>query len=139
MDQPRVSCPAKTARQVGQENLSKPVISAALSERQKARSERVELTGDMVIEELRRALRARCPRHRRKIFSSPVETWVDPRGIFAADRAARARPPAGRGFSIPEVHGPAAARAKRFPRAGRRPRTSLGYPPAGLPLDFVGY
>ncbi len=63
---------AKTARQVGQENLSKPVISAALSERQKARSERVELTGDMVIEELRRALRARCPRHRRKIFSSRV-------------------------------------------------------------------
>jgi phage terminase small subunit len=46
----RAGYSAKTARQVGQENLSKPVISAALSERQKARSERVELTGDMVIE-----------------------------------------------------------------------------------------
>jgi phage terminase small subunit len=44
---------ARTAAEIGRQNLRKLEISAALSERQKARAERAELTADMVIEELR--------------------------------------------------------------------------------------
>lgn len=42
----------KTARAIGQENLTKPDIQAAISAAQEARSIRTEITQDMVLEEL---------------------------------------------------------------------------------------
>lgn len=42
----------KTARQIGEENLSKPVIAQAVREAQAKRSERTEITQDMVLQEL---------------------------------------------------------------------------------------
>ena len=42
----------KTARQVGAENLTKPVIGAAIQEAQAKRSERTEITQDRVLREL---------------------------------------------------------------------------------------
>ena len=42
----------KTARQMGAQNLSKPVIQAAIEEAFQARSERTELTQDWVLERL---------------------------------------------------------------------------------------
>lgn len=42
----------KTARQIGEENLSKPDIAAAVREAQEARSARTEITQDMVLTEL---------------------------------------------------------------------------------------
>ena len=43
----------QTARQAGAENLSKPDVSAAISEAQAARAERTEMTQDYVLENLR--------------------------------------------------------------------------------------
>jgi phage terminase small subunit len=43
-----------SAREIGSENLSKPAISAAIEAAQAERLSRVELTGDMVIAELRK-------------------------------------------------------------------------------------
>src|SRR5216684_3655189 len=43
----------KTARSTGPENLSKPVIAAAIAKGRLKQAERAELTGDMVISELR--------------------------------------------------------------------------------------
>lgn len=42
----------KTAGQIGDENLKKPEIAAAVAEAQKIRSERTEITQDMVLREL---------------------------------------------------------------------------------------
>ncbi|MEJ2896238.1 terminase small subunit [Bordetella avium] len=42
----------KTARQIGEENLSKPDIAKAVQEAQAARSKRTEITQDMVLREL---------------------------------------------------------------------------------------
>ena len=42
----------KTARAIGQENLTKPDIQAAIEEAQQRRAKRVELTQDMVLSEL---------------------------------------------------------------------------------------
>ena len=42
----------KTAQQMGTENLSKPVIAAAIESAMQKRSERVEITQDRVLEEL---------------------------------------------------------------------------------------
>lgn len=42
----------KTARQIGDENLSKPDIAKAVQEAQAARSQRTEITQDMVLREL---------------------------------------------------------------------------------------
>lgn len=42
----------KTARQIGEENLSKPDIASAVQEAQVARSKRTEITQDMVLREL---------------------------------------------------------------------------------------
>ncbi|MFT8276112.1 terminase small subunit [Kerstersia gyiorum] len=42
----------KTARQIGEENLSKPDIAKAVQEAQARRSERTEITQDMVLREL---------------------------------------------------------------------------------------
>lgn len=44
----------KTARQVGSENLSKPVIAAAIAEAMKKREQRTNLTADRVLKELER-------------------------------------------------------------------------------------
>lgn len=43
----------KTARVIGAENLTKPDVAAAVAIGQKVRSERVELTQDWVVEQLR--------------------------------------------------------------------------------------
>lgn len=43
-----------TARQMGAENLSKPVIADAIAEAQKARSERTQVTADQVLDHLAR-------------------------------------------------------------------------------------
>lgn len=48
----RAGYSAKTAGQIGDENLKKPQIAAALSERMKARERRTEITQDMVLREL---------------------------------------------------------------------------------------
>lgn len=48
----RAGYSAKTARQIGEENLSKPVIQTALSERMKDREKRTEITQDRVLNEL---------------------------------------------------------------------------------------
>lgn len=45
---------AKTAHVIGQENLSKPEISAALAAAQQKRGERTEITADRVLKELAR-------------------------------------------------------------------------------------
>ena len=42
----------KTARQIGEKNLSRPYIQAALEKRMKARQKRTEITQDQVITEL---------------------------------------------------------------------------------------
>lgn len=44
----------RTARQIGDENLSKPDISAAIQQAKAARSERTEITADRVLQELGR-------------------------------------------------------------------------------------
>ncbi len=49
----RAGYSVKTARQVGTENLSKPVISDAIERARNARSERTEMTADWVLEQLR--------------------------------------------------------------------------------------
>ncbi len=48
----RAKYSAKTARQIGEENLSKPDIQAAIAARMKAREARTEITQDMVLKEL---------------------------------------------------------------------------------------
>jgi phage terminase small subunit len=50
----RAGYSAKTARKIGSENLTKPDIAAAITKGRLKQAERAELTGDMVIEELRR-------------------------------------------------------------------------------------
>jgi phage terminase small subunit len=50
----RAGYSAKTAQQMGAENLSKPVIAAAISGAMKARAERIELTQDDVVRGLHR-------------------------------------------------------------------------------------
>ena len=50
----RAGYSAKTARQVGAENLSKPDIAAAIQEACNARSNRTEVTQDQVVKELAR-------------------------------------------------------------------------------------
>lgn len=42
----------KTAQRIGSENLSKPLIQAAIAKAMKARSERTEITADRVLQEL---------------------------------------------------------------------------------------
>ena len=42
----------KTARSIGQENLTKPDIAAAVKQAQDARAERTRITADMVVQEL---------------------------------------------------------------------------------------
>jgi phage terminase small subunit len=59
--------PKKSAKSVGQENLTKPDIAAAIAEKQQKRFERLELTGDMVIAELRKM------------------AFLDPRKLFTSD------------------------------------------------------
>ncbi len=49
----RAGYSARTARSTGPENLSKPVIAAAIAKGRLKQAERAELTGDMVIAELR--------------------------------------------------------------------------------------
>jgi phage terminase small subunit len=44
----------RTARKIGQENLTKPDIAAAIREAQEARSDRTEITQDKVLQELAR-------------------------------------------------------------------------------------
>lgn len=48
----RAGCSQRTARQIGEENLSKPDIFFAVQEAQAKRSERTEITQDMVLQEL---------------------------------------------------------------------------------------
>lgn len=48
----RAGYSAKTAGQIGDENLKKPQIAAAVAERMKAREQRTEITQDMVLREL---------------------------------------------------------------------------------------
>lgn len=50
----RAKYSAKTANRIGSENLSKPVIQAAIAKAMEKRSERIEVTAENVIEELRR-------------------------------------------------------------------------------------
>jgi phage terminase small subunit len=45
---------AKSARTIGAENLTKPHIAAAISAAQEKRAERIEITQDWVVEELRK-------------------------------------------------------------------------------------
>lgn len=48
----RAGYSAKTARQIGEENMSKPDIRAALADAMKAREERTEITQDKVISDI---------------------------------------------------------------------------------------
>lgn len=48
----RAGYSAKTARQIGTENLAKPSISAAITKAEAARSERIEVTQDWVLARL---------------------------------------------------------------------------------------
>lgn len=48
----RAGYSAKTARQVGAENLSKPAVAFAIQERQQKRAEKVEVTAERVLKEL---------------------------------------------------------------------------------------
>src|SRR5260370_35393099 len=50
----RAGYSAKTARVIGHENLTKPEIAAAIEKAMAERAERTGLTGDMVIDELRK-------------------------------------------------------------------------------------
>ena len=50
----RAGYSAKTARVIGHENLTKPDIAAAIEKARAKRAERAELTGDMVVDELRK-------------------------------------------------------------------------------------
>jgi phage terminase small subunit len=50
----RAGYSAKTARVIGHENLTKPDIAAAIEKARTKRAERLDLTGDMVIDELRK-------------------------------------------------------------------------------------
>lgn len=64
----RAGYSAKTAGSIGQENLTKPEIAAAIQVRQEKRSERVELSQDWVVERLRenvdRAMQAEAVKDR---------------------------------------------------------------------------
>lgn len=53
----RAGYSARTAQQAGAENLSKPVIQAAIQAKQADRAARVELTTDFVVNELRAIVR----------------------------------------------------------------------------------
>ena len=50
----RAGYSAKTARVIGHENLKKPDIAAAIEKARAERAERAKLTGDMVVDELRK-------------------------------------------------------------------------------------
>ena len=50
----RAGYSAKTARVIGHENLTKPDIAAAIEKARAERAERTRLTGDMVVDELRK-------------------------------------------------------------------------------------
>jgi phage terminase small subunit len=50
----RAGYSAKTARVVGSRNITKVAIAAAIEKAQAKRAERLELTADMVVEELRK-------------------------------------------------------------------------------------
>jgi len=50
----RAGYSAKTARAIGHENLTKPEIAAAIEKARAERAERTRLTGDMVVDELRK-------------------------------------------------------------------------------------
>jgi phage terminase small subunit len=50
----RAGYSAKTARVIGHENLTKPGIAAAIEKAMVERAERTRLTGDMVVDELRK-------------------------------------------------------------------------------------
>lgn len=48
----RAGYSAKSAKQIGTENLSKPAVAAAIEKRTKDRVERIELSQDLVVQEL---------------------------------------------------------------------------------------
>lgn len=70
----------KTARSIGQENLTKPDIQAAIQNAISARSERTEITQDMVLRELARIAFANGADFARIVSTSTVTTVVNEKG-----------------------------------------------------------